>query len=80
MSAYRDQKKFLEELRRFERNFTSKELEDFKIFVKMDKDEEEFDTVSLSKLKTLYEKYYVNRVKKNYDQFFKKPDDSSPKS
>lgn len=72
--SFRDQKNFIEELKRYENKMESKEREDFKMFVKRHKDEEDFDTVSMSRLKFIYEKYHLNREKKNYDHLFKKKD------
>lgn len=72
--SFRDQKIFIEELKRYESKMDLKEREDFKMFVKRHKDEEDFDTISMARLKSLYEKYYLNREKKNYDHFFKKKD------
>jgi len=72
MYSFRDQKKFIEGLKRFERNFDRKELEDYKMFVKMDKDEEDFDTVSMSRLKEIYDKYVKPVDISKYDSFFKK--------
>ena len=72
---YRDQKKYIDALKRYENKMDSREREDFKMLVKRQKDEEEFDTISLKKLSNLYEKYYVNRPKKNLNSLFKKPDE-----
>lgn len=72
--SFRDQKIFIEELKRYENKMEAKEREDYKMFVKRHKDEEDFDTISMSRLKSLYEKYHLNREKKNYDHFFKKKD------
>jgi hypothetical protein len=72
--SYRDQKKYLEFLRKFDRKFSRDESDTFKMLVKMDKDEEEFDSISMKKLKDLYDKYYVPVDKSKYDSFFKKPD------
>jgi hypothetical protein len=69
---YRDQKKYIDALKRYENKMDSKEREDFKMFVKRQKDDEEFDTISLKKLSDLYQKYYVNRPKKSWDDLFKK--------
>ncbi|MGE5682005.1 MAG: hypothetical protein ACM34K_14140 [Bacillota bacterium] len=71
---HRDQLKYFEVLRRFERKFTHKELEDYKMLLLRHKDEEDLDKQSLERLKLLYEKYYVNRERKNYEDFFKKPE------
>ncbi|HMU41949.1 MAG TPA: hypothetical protein PKA80_01500 [Ignavibacteriaceae bacterium] len=74
MYSFRDQKKFIEALKRFERNFDRNELEDYKMFVKMDKDEEDFDTVSMSRLKEIHDKYVKPVDTSKYDSFFKKKD------
>ncbi|MDP4176265.1 MAG: hypothetical protein Q8933_19955 [Bacteroidota bacterium] len=73
---HRDQVKYFEILRRYERKFTPKELEDYKMLLLRHKDDEDLDKQSLERLKLLYEKYYVNREKKNYDYIFKKPEHS----
>jgi hypothetical protein len=77
VSVFREQKKYLDELKKFEHKFSFKELEEYKMFIKRQKDEEDFDSISLSKLKALYEKYFTNREKKNYDHLFKKPGNPS---
>lgn len=74
---YRDQKKFIDALRRYENKMDSRERYDYKIFVKRQKDDEEFDTISQKKLSDLYIKYYVNRQKKSLDSLFKKSDDNN---
>ena len=73
--SFRDQQKFIEALKRHERDFDRKEAEDFKMFVKMHKDEEDFDTISMSRLKELYDKYNVSPKKDDYDKYFKKKDE-----
>jgi hypothetical protein len=70
--AYRDQQKYLDFLKRFENKMDSNELEDYKKFVKRQKDDEDFDTVSMSRLKKLYDKFYNPVDKSKYDHFFKK--------
>lgn len=70
--SYRDQAKYLEFLRKIERKFDRKEAEDFKMFLKMHKDEEEFDSITLQKLKALYDKFNVPVDRSKYDAFFKK--------
>jgi len=69
--SYRDQEKYLEFLRKFERKFDRKEAEDFKMLLKMQKDEEEFDSVTMKKLKSLYDKFNVPVDRSKYDAFFK---------
>lgn len=70
--SFRDQVKYIQELKRFEWKMSPKDKDEFKMFLKREKDEEEFDTVSMGKLKSLYEKYYLNREKKDFDHIFKK--------
>jgi len=70
--SYRDQAKYLDFLRKFERKFDRKEAEDFKMFLKMQKDEEEFDSVTMKKLKSLYDKYNVPVDRSKFDALFKK--------
>lgn len=74
--AFRDQQKYLDYLKRLESKFDRNELEDYKKFVKRQKDDEDFDTVSMKKLKDLYDKYYKPVDKSKYDQFFKKSNES----
>ena len=73
---YRDQKKHIDALKRYENKMDNKEQEEFKMFIKRQKDDEDLDTISLSKLSDLYQKYYVNRPKKSLDSLFKKPHDN----
>lgn len=70
--SFRDQVKYIQGLKRFEWKMSPKDKDEFKMFLKREKDEEEFDTVSMGKLKSLYEKYYLNREKKDFDHIFKK--------
>lgn len=70
--SYRDQAKYIEFLKRFERKFDRKEAEEFKMFLKMHKDEEEFDSITMKKLKALYDKYNLPVDRTKYDSFFKK--------
>jgi hypothetical protein len=72
--SYRDQQKYIEALKKFERKFNGKEAEEFKMFLKRHKDEDEFDTVSMKRLKELFDKYNVPVDKSKYDAFFKKKD------
>lgn len=73
--SYREQQKLLEELRKHEREFDKKELEEFKIFIKRQKDDEDFDSVSMSRLNELYNKYFKPVDKSKYDNFFKKKEE-----
>lgn len=74
--AYRDQQKYLDFLKRFENKMDRNELEDYKKFIKRQKDDEDFDTVSMKKLKDLYDKFFTPVDKSKYDHFFKKSNDS----
>ncbi|MCH7963678.1 MAG: hypothetical protein IH852_07050 [Bacteroidetes bacterium] len=75
--SYRDQGKYLETLKKYERNFTREELEEYKMFIKRQKDDEDFDSVSMKRLKELHDKYYKPADLSKYYNFFKKPDESS---
>jgi hypothetical protein len=72
MYSHRDQKKFLEALKKYERKFTRQEFDEYRIFIKRDKDEEEFDSVTMKRLKEIYDKYYEPPDTSKYDKFFKK--------
>lgn len=74
--AFRDQQKYLDYLKRFESKMDRNELENYKKFVKRQKDDEDFDTVSMKRLKELYDKYYQPVDKSKYDGFFKKSNES----
>ena len=76
MFSHRDQKKYLDALKKYERKFTRQESDEYKIFLKRDKDEEEFDSVTMKKLKELHDKYYEPVDISKYDKFFK----SNPES
>ncbi|MEG8947710.1 hypothetical protein [Rosettibacter firmus] len=76
----KEQKNYFEILKRYERKFDSKELEEYKMLLKRHKDDEDLDRLSMEKLKALYTKYHVNREKKNYDNLFKKPADNDSNS
>ena len=74
--AFRDQQKFLDYLKKFESRMERKELEDYKMFVKRQKDDEDFDTISMKSLKELYDKYYTSVDKSKFDNLFKKSNES----
>jgi len=74
--ASKEQRNYFDILKRHERKFESKELDAYKMLVKRHKDDEDLDKLSMQKLQKLYEKYHVNREKKNYENFFTKPADS----
>jgi len=74
--SYRDQQKYLDVLKKYEREFTRQELEEYKIFIKRQKDDEDFDSVSMSRLKELCDKYYKPADLSKYNKYFKSADDS----
>ncbi|MEK7250798.1 MAG: hypothetical protein AAB209_10305 [Bacteroidota bacterium] len=59
-----EQKKIISEMREYERKMGRYEQEDFQMFVKRDKDDEDLDDISKKKLLQLYEKYVVNKPRK----------------
>ncbi len=77
MSSYREQKKYLEALKKYEKSFTRQEYDEYKMFLKRDKDDDEFDTVSMKRLKELHDKYHKPVDTSKYDKFFKKSNDST---
>lgn len=74
--TYRDQRKYFDILRKYEKKFTRAESEDYKILVQRHKDDEDLDKQSFERLKALYQKYYVHPDPKAYEGFFKKPEDT----
>ena len=70
--SFRDQQKFLDALKKYENKFEKKELEDYKMFIKMQKDDEDFDSISFERLQELYSKYDKPIDKSKYDTYFKK--------
>lgn len=73
--SYRDQQKFLDGLKKHLGKLESKEIDEYKMFVKRQKDDEEFDSLSMKRLKELYNKYHQGIDKSGYDHFFKKSDE-----
>ncbi len=69
---FREQKEMIEVLRDYEQKMSRDEQEDFEMFVKRHKDDEELDSLSMKRLKELYEKYYINRPRKPFKDPFKK--------
>jgi len=73
--SFRDQQKYLDILKKYERNFSLEDKYIYDIFVKRNKDDEDFDTVSMKKLKDLHDKYYVPVDKSKFDALFKKKEE-----
>ena len=73
--SYREQKKYFETLKRYEKKFDSKEKRKYDMLVKRHKDDEDLDKASMQFLSELHQKYHGNRPKPNFDHLFKKPED-----
>jgi hypothetical protein len=69
--SYREQKKLIEELKPFHQKMPRADYDAFALFLKREKDEEEFDTVSMDRLRGLHRMYYVPRPKPDLSKFFK---------
>jgi hypothetical protein len=74
--AFRDQQKYLDYLRKFESKMDRKELDEYKMYLKRQKDDEDFDTISMNRLKALYDKFFKPVDKSLYDHLFKKNNES----
>ena len=77
MSSYREQQKLLDTLKKYERKFNRTEYDEYKMFLKRQKDDEDFDSVSMKRLKELHDKYYEPVDTSKFDKFFKKNSDES---
>jgi hypothetical protein len=62
--TYIEQKKTVAELKDYQNKMTRDEQKQFEMFAKRDKDDEDLDDISKSKLLQLYEKYITNKPKK----------------
>jgi hypothetical protein len=71
MSTFGEQQKLLDVLKKYERNFTRQEYDEYRMFLKRQKDDEDFDSVSMKRLKELYDKYYKPVNISKFDKFFK---------
>lgn len=67
------QKKLLDDLKRFESKMTEKEKYQYKMFLKRQLDEEDFDSISFRQLTEMHTKFMATRVKPDLDSLFKKP-------
>lgn len=77
--SYRHQKKYIEELKRRERLLNPKEKDEFKMLLKMDKDEEDFDTISFARLEQLHKKYCRSSHSISLNDIFKSPENNEGK-
>jgi hypothetical protein len=67
-----DQRKMIEDLRDYASKMDRKERDDFEMFVKRDKDDEELDSLSFKKLEEMHERYVVKKTKKDIEELLKK--------
>lgn len=69
--AWREQKKLLDELKRFEPKMLERDREQYKMFIKREKDEEELDSLSLARLRELHATYFKQGPKPDFNSLFK---------
>ncbi|MBE2279020.1 MAG: hypothetical protein IAE91_01395 [Ignavibacteriaceae bacterium] len=73
MAQHREQKQFIDELKRFEYKMIPKDRDSFKMLLKRHIDEEEFDTISMKILRELHEKYCSKKPDRSkLENLFKK--------
>ncbi|CUT01444.1 hypothetical protein JGI23_01039 [Candidatus Chrysopegis kryptomonas] len=63
MTTYAEQKKMIEELQRISYRLKGKDKYDFEMFLKRHKDDEDLDSLSMKRLREIYEKYVVKKEK-----------------
>ncbi len=63
MSTLPDQKKMIEALRYKTSRMLSKDRYDYEMYVKRDKDDEDLDSISIKRLKEIFEKYADSKYK-----------------
>jgi hypothetical protein len=61
--THTEQRKMIEELKDYSRKMSRYDLEEFDMYVKRDKDDEDLDNLSRTRLKELYEKYVPARLR-----------------
>jgi hypothetical protein len=71
MSQFREQRNLMEQLAKLRHKFTMNELAEFKMFEKRQKDDEEFDTISMKRLRELFSKHEVKKDRSAFDNLFK---------
>lgn len=59
-----EQKKIIAELRDYDNKMNRHEQEEYRMFAKRNKDDEDLDDISKKKLLQMYEKYITNKPKK----------------
>lgn len=63
MTTYAEQKKMIEELNRISYRLKGKDKYDFEMFLKRHKDDEDLDSLSMKRLREIYEKYVIKKEK-----------------
>lgn len=63
MSSFVDQKKMIEALRYKTSKMLPRERYDYDMYVKRDKDDEDLDSISLKRLREIFDKYADNKYK-----------------
>ncbi|MFN3135983.1 MAG: hypothetical protein ACK44H_10515 [Candidatus Kryptonium sp.] len=63
MTTYAEQKKMIEELQRISYRLKGKDKYDFEMFLKRHKDDEDLDSLSMRRLREIYEKYIIKKEK-----------------
>lgn len=77
MSLLREQRKLLEQLGKLRRKLDPRELEELKMFEKRNKDEEEFDSLTMKRLRDLVARHEVKRDKSAFNALFKPRQDEN---
>lgn len=77
MSQFREQKNLMEQLTKLQAKLSWSELSEFKMFIKRQKDDEEFDSLSMKRLRELVARYEVKRDKSAFDNLFKPRQDQN---
>ena len=72
--ASKEQRDYFDILKRYERKFELREINDYKMLLKRHKDDEDLDRLSMERLRLMHQKYHLNREKKSTDQFFNNSD------
>lgn len=65
-----EQKKILSELKFYENRMNKKEFEEYQMFIKRQKDDEDFDTISYKKLKELHKKFVIKKSREEAEKIF----------
>ncbi len=71
MSA-REQNKLLEALKRYASSMSPQDKEEYRKMVQRQKDDEDFDSVTMKKLQEIHKRYVSYKSKEDLDNLFKK--------